>query len=131
MKKKPYDERDWHERRIAEARQRQAESQQRNADGKDKLAPIAAAESRQTLPKPIPKPGEAGLANEARPGLGTRANNPDPSLSPKSGSEKNGSDQEPAATPRGYEEPRPEARDRLQRFERIARCVLIAAAAKH
>ena len=43
---------------------------QRQSDG---MAPPELPGSRETFPERTKKPGEAGLANEARPGLGTRA----------------------------------------------------------
>lgn len=50
-----------------------------------------------------------GLANEARPGLGTRNADPKPASKAKLPPAKSG--QKPEATPRGYEEPRPEPRE--------------------
>src|SRR4051812_37492978 len=73
MKKKPVDQRDWHERRIEEARKK--------LTAVDRGAPESQA-SRQSFPERTKRPGSVGLANEARPGLGTRAANPDPAVAP-------------------------------------------------
>jgi hypothetical protein len=56
--------RDWHERRLEAARY---QDQPRQDGGSESKA------SRETFPHRTKKPGQVGLANEARPGLGTRA----------------------------------------------------------
>ena len=56
--------RDWHERRLEAARY---QDQPRQAGASESKA------SRETFPRRTKTPGEVGLANEARPGLGTRA----------------------------------------------------------
>ena len=110
MKKKP-DERDWHEKRIEATRGKDSPasaspSKRVGAPGKPE-----SAGSQESFPERTRKPGDVGLANEARPGLGSRsdeqAEQPPSSSAPpeaKSGGK-------PKATPRGYEEPRPEPRD--------------------
>ena len=116
MKKKPQDQREWHERRIEEARAKgvapgpeKAGAHGRPVDGG---APET-EESRQTFPKRQEKPGAVGLANEARPGLGTRADDADPSSNEDKSNPPSEakSDSQPKATPHGYEEPRPEPRE--------------------
>ncbi len=70
-------------------------------------------ESRETFPQRTKKPGTAGLANEARPGLGTRADESDANLEtegPDQAPEAH-SNSKPKATPHGYEEPRPAPRE--------------------
>lgn len=52
-----------------------------------------------------------GLANEARPGLGTRNDDPNPQAKPKSTPPEPKTGQKPKATRRGYEEPRPAPRE--------------------
>lgn len=115
MKEQPQDQREWHERRIEEARQKGVAPEPTEAGAHGR--PVAGGapeteESRKTFPKRQQKPGAAGLANEARPGLGTRADDPDPS-SNQDGPDQSDSDADskPKATPRGYEEPRPEPRE--------------------
>lgn len=78
-------------------------------------APESAA-SRETFPERRKKPGAAGLANEPRPGLGTRMGEAYPPRRPATKEELEASEpddpkQKPRATPRGYEEPRPEPRE--------------------
>jgi hypothetical protein len=114
MKKKPQDQRDWHERRIEAARQKQVASEPAKAGAHGRPVEGEATEtkeSRETFPKRTLKPGQAGLANEARAGLGTRADNADPSEMPENSPKEATSRSEPQATPHGYEEPRPEPRE--------------------
>lgn len=114
MKKKPQDQRDWHERRIEEARKKHVapEPTTEGAHGRPvKGGAPESAESRATFPKRKKKPGPAGLANEARPGLGSRADETDPASSPGATAEDPNPDSKPQATRRGYEEPRPEPRE--------------------
>lgn len=61
--------------------------------------------------KPKQKPGAEGLANEARPGLGTRDDNWDPASAKATANDKTADTSKPRATPHGYEEPRPEPRE--------------------
>lgn len=74
-------------------------------------------ESRETFAKREQRPGEAGLANEARPGLGTRAEEErirnDPGVVPKSTRAPRHDPSKPKATRYGYDEPRPEPREQL------------------
>ena len=72
-------------------------------------APESAA-SKETFGKRTKKPGRVGLANEARPGLGSRRNEAAPTARPpkRKPAKESG---KPRATPRGYEEPRPEPRE--------------------
>lgn len=71
-------------------------------------------ESRETFVKREQRPGEVGLANEVRPGLGTRSqaetvrNNP--AAAPKPARPVVDPNQ-PKATRYGYDEPRPEPRE--------------------
>jgi hypothetical protein len=117
MKKKPTDTRDWHERRIEEARKKAVAPTPSTAGAKG--APVKggapeSAESRATFPKRTARPERsAGLANEARPGLGSRADEAAPGADapgPDDAPEAN-SKSKPRATPRGYEKPRPEPRE--------------------
>ena len=113
MKKKPQDQRDWHERRIEEARKKHVAP-----------APVAGStqatrgksatevpKSPESSAKGTRKPREMGLANEARPGLGTRADNPDPAAIPDASPKEAKSGSKPKATKHGYEEPRAEPRE--------------------
>lgn len=72
-------------------------------------------ESRETFPKRERRPGEVGLANEARPGLGTRSEEEqvrnNPAVVPKRAKSAPVDPNAPKATPYGYEEPRPEPRE--------------------
>jgi hypothetical protein len=102
MKKKPQDERDWHERRIEEVRQRDSEWR----PGLPESEP-----SRETFPERTKKPGDVGLANEARPGLGTRSTEADPAAAPTKAPKEAKSNSKPKATKFGYEKPRPAPRD--------------------
>lgn len=108
MTSKSNDQRDWHEQRIEELRR------QRSGDA-PKGQPES-PESKETFAQRERKPGDAGLANEARPGLGTRADETDPAASErvKGRSRRRAKVDDtgkPKATPYGYEEPRPEPRE--------------------
>ncbi len=108
MKSKSNDPTDWHEKRIEELRR------QRNSDEPRGLP--ESPESKETFAQREKKPGEAGLANEARPGLGTRADEPATTDSerPKARGRRKAKVEDtgkPKATPYGYEEPRPEPRE--------------------
>ena len=115
MKKIPSDPRGSREGRVEEARQRgtAAEPSQSETTGGPAQggAPESAA-SRESFPQRKRKPGQVGLANEARPGLGTRGDNVDPASGPEADA---GGEQDPEAKPEatehGYEEPRPEPRE--------------------
>jgi len=74
------------------------------------------AESRETFAKREKRPGQVGLANEARPGLGTRAEDEEARNDPAETREmvdkplvKDSG--KPKATRYGYSEPRPEPRE--------------------
>lgn len=68
--------------------------------------------SRETFPEREKRPGQVGLANEARPGLGTRAEDERERNDPHPEKKSHISDKgKPKATPHGYEEPRPEPRE--------------------
>ncbi len=117
MKNKPQDQREWHERRIDEARKRDVapEPTKDGAHGRpvEGGAPES-EESRKTFPKRQQKPGEVGLANEARPGLGTRADDADPANAddkPATPAKSATDSGQPKATRYGYEEPRPAPRE--------------------
>jgi len=74
--------------------------------GKPESAP-----ARATFPKRTEKPGAAGLANEARPGLGTRvddANSAERAARPPQDAKSRA---KPRATKLGYEKPRPAPRE--------------------
>ena len=107
MKSKPNDSPDWQEKRIEELR--------RQRDGDAPRGLPESPESKETFAQREKKPGEAGLANEARPGLGTRADEPatTPTDRAKSRARRSAKDDtgKPKATPYGYEEPRPEPRE--------------------
>ena len=115
MKKKPSEPRDFHERRMDEARQQGVapEPTQAGAHG----VPVEGGapeskESRETFPQRTRKPGHVGLANEARPGLGTRGDGVDASTAPDAAAvEDDGPATKPEATEHGYEEPAPPPRE--------------------
>jgi hypothetical protein len=113
MKKKLPDDRDWHERRIEEARKNQKAPEPTKAGAHGNPVKGGAPEtrgSRATFGKRTRKPKDAGLANESRPGLGSRADEADPARQPDPPKDsKDGG--KPKATPRGYEEPRPAPRE--------------------
>ena len=67
--------------------------------------------SQATFPQRTQKPGEAGLANESRPGLGSRADDAAPPAASRSPAARKPKDGKPEATPYGYEEPLPEPRE--------------------
>ena len=96
MKSKPNDSRDVPERKIPAA-------------GLPESKP-----SRETFPEREKRPGQVGLANEARPGLGTRSeaetvrNDPSAPGKKKTAPDDKG---KPKATRYAYEEPRPEPRE--------------------
>ena len=114
MKKKP-DQRDWHERRIEETRKKYSTPPEpTNPGAKEKPVKTDAPkkpESRATSRKRTERPGSAGLANEARPGLGSRGDYADPSPIPTTPPPEATSASKPEATKHGYEEPRPEPRE--------------------
>ena len=114
MKTKPQEQRDWHERRLEEVRQRKVapEPTKDSAHGQPvKGGAPEPRESRSTAKQRTKKPGSAGLANEARPGLGTRADGGVPMDMPKTPLKEAKSRSKPEATRHGYEEPRPEPRE--------------------
>jgi hypothetical protein len=115
MKNKPQEERDWHERRMKEERKKRAAPPPppatKDAAGRSAKGAPESPQSRQTFPKRSRKPGAAGLANEARPGLGTRADEADPNAGPGEIPKEAKSQSKPKATPHAYEEPRPEPRE--------------------
>lgn len=74
------------------------------------------AESRETFAEREKRPGEVGLANEARPGLGTRAEDEEARNDPAEARERVDKplvkdSGKPKATRYGYSEPRPEPRE--------------------
>jgi hypothetical protein len=105
MKKKPLDEKASRARRADAARNKDVSPAKSIGDVQPAAEPGKATSLRP------PKPVEAGLANEARAGLGTRNHDFDPSQ--KLEEESNGSDAEakPKATTRAYEEPVPSPRE--------------------
>jgi hypothetical protein len=114
MKTNPQDQRDWHERRIEEARQRQVAPEPTKDSAHGQPAKDGAPESRRsrsTTKQRTKKPGNVGLANEARPGLGTRADDGRKRASPDAPMKEATSRSKPEATRHGYEEPRPEPRE--------------------
>jgi hypothetical protein len=108
--KKKRDERDWHEKRIEEVRRKDAAATEDTKQGRGPGRPESAA-SRETFTERTRKPGDAGLANEARPGLGSRTENQSEPPVPASAPPEAKSPGKPKATPHGYEEPRPAPRD--------------------
>jgi hypothetical protein len=114
MKKKP-DQRDWHERRIEETRKKfSAPPEPAKPGAKKKPVKDDAPEKPEpgaTFKERTKKPGDAGLANEARPGLGSRGDYADPSPIPTEPPPEAKSPSKPEATKHGYEEPRPEPRE--------------------
>jgi hypothetical protein len=114
MKKNSPDDREWHERQIEKRKQEQIAPEPTDSGAHGKPVKGGAPESRgsrETFPKRTKKPGSAGLANEVRPGLGTRADYADPSPIPDQPPKEATSKSKPEATPRGYEEPRKEPRE--------------------
>lgn len=111
MTLKPSDPQDWHEKRIQELK--------RQRSGDTTRGQPESPESKETFAQREKRPGEVGLANEARPGLGTRADNSEDSVAasvasgPRSKRRPRRADDtsQPRATPYGYEEPRPEPRE--------------------
>jgi hypothetical protein len=111
MKKKSPDQRDWHERRIEDEREKTGAHPRKQQEGTNSGGQPESAASRNTFPKRTAKPGDTGLANEARPGLGSRADDADPAEAPDVSAPRKKDRSKPEATPRGYEEPRPEPRE--------------------
>ena len=114
MKTDLKDQRDWHERRIEEARKRQVAPEPTNDSAPGHAVKGSASEShasRATAKKRAKKPGSVGLANEARPGLGTRADDGRKRARPDAPMKEAKSRSKPEATRHGYEEPRPEPRE--------------------
>ena len=114
MNKTPRDHRDWHEKRIEDAREKKVAPEPTLAGAEGRPVEGGAPEtpgSRATFPKRTRKPGDVGLADEVRPGLGSRAFYADPSPIPEGPPEEATSTAKPEATPRGYEEPPPEPRE--------------------
>jgi hypothetical protein len=113
MKNKPQDERDWHQRRIEDARQRAKTSAPAAGPSakSDSTGPRGSAKARKAVSNRQKKPGHAGLANESRPGLGTRNDDPDPAHMPEGQTAEGKQHGRPKATMHGYEEPRPEPRE--------------------
>lgn len=105
MKKNPIDQRDWHERRIEEARK--SAGAEKPAKGNAKKA----TKSRKAAPRQKRKTGAVGLANEPRPGLGTRRNDTDPIRALEDVADDSAGNSQPKATKRAYEEPRPDPRE--------------------
>ena len=113
MKKKT-DDRDWHEKRIEEVRRKDSGIPPAPAGKRGRPGRSGAGESagsRETFPQRTRKPGEVGLANEPRPGLGSRADDDADETRPTSPPPDAKGPGKPKATPRGYEEPRPAPRD--------------------
>lgn len=117
MKNQPPDPRADYERRLEDAKKNHVapEPTKDGAHGR----PVSGGapetpESRATFPERTRKPGKAGLANEARPGLGTRADDADAAAAraerplPEASGNDGG---QPKVTERTYEEPRPEPRE--------------------
>lgn len=114
MKKKPNDQRDWHERRLEEAKKKGVapEPTKDRAHGKPVTGGAPETpESRKTFPKRTEKPGHAGLANEARPGLGTRGDDAEATKRAEAQLPEAKSRSRPRATEHGYEEPPPAPRE--------------------
>ncbi len=125
MKKKPQDQRDWHEVRIETLREKNRDVAPRDR-GKNRNG---ASDNDGLKPAILPNTGKrdgVGLANEPRAGLGTRTDGSAPKAkttpaksakNTKGTKAKNakGADAnakgKPRATKRGYEEPRPEPRE--------------------
>jgi hypothetical protein len=114
MKKKSQQQRDGQEQKIEDARKQGVAPEPTKAGAHGQPVEGGApetAESRATFPKRTKRPRQAGLANEARAGLGTRGDYVDPSAIPDRPPKEATSRSKPQATPHGYEEPRPEPRD--------------------
>ncbi len=111
MTLKPSDHpQDWHEKRIQELK--------RERSGETARGQPESPQSRETFAQREKRPGEVGLANEARPGLGTRADDTEkPAVveaSPRSKRRPRRAfddNSQPRATPYAYDEPRPEPRE--------------------
>lgn len=105
MKKNPADQRDWHERRIEKTQQGESAGKPVRSDEQ------TAAKDEKAAPRRKPMPGDVGLANEPRPGLGTRRNDTDPIRPLEDVADDAGANSKPKATKRAYEEPRPDPRE--------------------
>jgi hypothetical protein len=112
MTPKPSDPQDWHEKRIQELKRQRSSAA---ASGRPE-----SPQSKETFAQREKRPGEVGLANEARPGLGTRADDSEEAVAVNvaSGSRSKrrprktvDDNSQPRATPYAYEEPRPEPRE--------------------
>ena len=108
MKKKP-DQRDWHERRIEEARKKHSAPAPSKQGATEK--PVKGGTPDTPKSQRAKKPGNGGLANEPRPGLGSRGDYADPAPIPTEPLPEAKSASKPEATKHGYEEPRPEPRE--------------------
>lgn len=100
-----------------DSRERRPETALSAAQSRGAAAP-ARKPSRESFPPRTRKPGEVGLANEARPGLGTRGQPPAAGKSPPrapgaSGTNRIRSDREPL----GRDAPLPPAKPRPKRRE--------------
>ena len=114
MKRKPSDERESHERRLDDAKKQKVapEPTRSGAHGK----PVSGGapetrESRETFPKRTEQPRQVGLANEARPGLGTRGDDADATKRAATPLPEAKSRSKPHATEHGYEVPPPAPRE--------------------
>ena len=87
----------------------------RDAAAEAKRGKPESPESRETFAKREQRPGEVGLANEARPGLGTRGEDEvsrnNPAETEESSLKGVGKLGKPKATRYSYDEPRPEPRE--------------------
>ena len=107
-------------RRISPV-QRGMKNTPKNDDGRDERSgkPVTgkpeSAESQETFAQREIRPGDAGLANEVRPGLGTRAEDEetrnDPGAASGGKAKRDKFAGAPKATRYGYHEPRPEPRE--------------------
>jgi hypothetical protein len=112
MKTPRQDQRDLHKRPIENARQRAIAPEPSKDSAHGRAAKSGAPESpgsRATIKQRTKKPRNVGLANEARPGLGTRGD--DRARSSETPMKEAKSRSKPQATTHGYEEPRPEPRE--------------------
>ena len=96
---------------MDEQEQRSVQQSRAKAGADHRRGAPESAESKQTFPKREQRPGEAGLANEARPGLGTRADENDPAENPSRSRAQDDGMEPPKANPKAHRQPRPEPRE--------------------
>jgi hypothetical protein len=115
MKNNPRDERTAQQRQLEQREKRDKVAPEPTKDGAHGR-PIAGgapetSASKETFPERTKKPGAAGLANEARPGLGSRADDPEASAATQQKPKKGKGGIGPTDSRHLHVEPRPEPRE--------------------